>query len=263
MEKDIKAVRFTCPSEYDTVEIYPIHDIHYGNECFDAKKWERLKAHILNAPNRYVIWLGDIMECAVPGSKSDMFTQTAPPGEQREWVWRQFRDLKDRTVLILDGNHEHNRATRNAGLYPLYDAACIAGIPEAYRSAYGVADIAVGSGYAGHTNRAVRYNLFCTHMARVLKSFSDADTIDNIDMYLFGHDHDPKDHPTSKLVYDARHGTVIQKNVEVVNCGSFLKYGGYGARGKYRPLSDRTYYIVLHGGRTKRYEVVGFDVNSL
>ena len=263
MLPETQAVRFKCPREYETVEIYPIHDLHYGNECFDMRKWERLKSHILNAPNKYVVMLGDLMECAVPGSKSDMFTQTAPPGKQREWVWKQFQDLKDRIILIIDGNHEHNRATRTAGLYPLYDAACIAGIPDKYRSAFGIADISVGHGFAGHDERQTPYYLFCTHMARVLKNYSDADTVDGIDMYLFGHDHDPKDHPTGRLVYDRIKGILYQRSVEVINCGSFLSYGGYGARGKYRPLSDRTYYIVLHGGKQKRYEIVGYDVKDL
>jgi hypothetical protein len=61
----------------------------------------------------------------------------------------------------------------------------------------------------------------------------------------------------SSLVYDARNHAVSFKSVDVINCGAFLTYGGYGAQNGYRPKSDKLYKLVLHGGE-KRIETVGF-----
>lgn len=260
MMTETKPILFTCDPEYESVEIYPIHDLHFGNECFDKKKLNNLIELIKAEPNRYVIWVGDLMENAIPNSKSDPLTQTHTPQEQKEYITELFRDLKDRTIAVLDGNHELNRSTRKAGLYPLYDCACIAQMPEKYRTAYAVIDIAVGHNANRVKDRALHYVGFATHKARNLKNFCSADALEGFDFFLTGHDHEAVDHPRGKLVYNASSKSVYFKSVEVVNCGSFLSYGGYGAQSGYRPKSNKLYKIVLYGGQQKNIETVGFYV---
>ena len=77
---------FKLPRNKEYADIYFIHDLHYGSELFDAKKWNNLKAKIVADPNAYICWVGDLMEDAIPNSKSDIFTQTASPAHQKEWV---------------------------------------------------------------------------------------------------------------------------------------------------------------------------------
>lgn len=261
MYPETKPILFKCPAKFDTVVIYPIHDLHYGNECFNLQKWNYLKKEILEAPNTYVIWIGDLMENAVPGSKSDVFSQMYSPLDQREFVTEQFKDLADRTIAIVDGNHEHNRSTKMAGLYPLYDCACIAKIEERYRSAYAVIDISVGTGKDGHKNPQ-HYIGYATHRAKELKSFAACDQLDGFDFFLYGHDHDPHEHPRAKLCYNSQQKVVSFKSCEMINSGSFLNYGGYAPRGAYRPLSDKVYKMVLHGGRHPSIETIGFYVKE-
>lgn len=248
---------FNCPKEHDTVELFPVHDLHYGNECFNLSKWNRLHDLILAEPNRYVVWVGDLMENAIPGSKSNPLMQQYSPQEQKEYITALFKELKKRTIAILDGNHELNRSTKMCGLYPLYDCAAIAGIETAYRSAYAVMDIGVGTDAHYMKGRQTHYVGFATHRAKSLKSFASADALEGFDFFLTGHDHEPTDHSRGKLVYDSRKHAVSFKSVDVVNCGSFLSYGGYGAQAGYRPKSDKLYKLVLHGGE-KRIETVGF-----
>lgn len=262
MYPETKPIIFNCPKEFDTVELYPIHDLHYGNECFDKHKWNKLRDYILQKPNRYVVWVGDLMENALPNSKSNPLTQLYSPFEQREFVAEQFKALADRTIGIVDGNHELNRATKFAGLYPLYDAACIAGVDGQYRSTYAVMDIAVGNNADSHDGRQYRYIGFLTHKAKDMKSFAATDYLDGFDFLLCGHDHDPKEHSRAKLVYNRTKRTVTFKPVEMLNCGSFLTYGGYSAVNGYRPQSGKMYKLVLHGDR-QLIETVGFYVDAL
>lgn len=260
MFPETKPILFNCPTEYETVELFPVHDLHYGNECFNRRKWAALHDLILSKPNRYIVWVGDLMENAIPNSKSDTLTQTCSPQQQKEYITGLFREFKGRTIAIVDGNHELNRSTRKAGLYPLYDCAAIAGIEDKYRTAYAVADIGVGTNAHSMKGRQLHYVVFATHKAKQLKSFGSADALEGFDIFLYGHDHDPNDPARGKLVYNQTNHAVVFKSVECVNCGSFLTYGGYGAQSGYRPKSDKLYKIVLHGGREKQIETIGFHI---
>lgn len=259
MQADTKPIIFNAPMEFDEIEIYPIHDLHYGNAQFNMSKWKKLKAEILNQPNRYCVMVGDLMEMAVPGSKSDVFSQTVPPEAQKEWVSYEMGELAERIIAVVSGNHEHNRATKLCGLHPLYDACCWARIQDRYRENFAVADIGVGS-YRHTTHRQNRYAAFLTHKAKEMKNWSTADTLEGFDFMVYGHDHDPKEHSRSHLVYDYINKTVRTKRIETVNAGSFLEYGGYAAREAYRPPSDKLYKIVLCPVRSneKAIRTVGF-----
>ena len=92
-QKDHIPILIDLPNTLDYADIYFIHDVHYGSELFDDKKWEELKKKILADEKSYVCWVGDLMENAIPNSKSDMFTQTHSPAEQKEWVIQQLKDL--------------------------------------------------------------------------------------------------------------------------------------------------------------------------
>ena len=260
MYAETTPIIFNCPKEYDTVELFPVHDLHYGNECFNLSKWNRLHDLILSEPNRFIVWVGDLMENAIPNSKSNPLMQMYSPQEQKEYITALFKELKKRTIAILDGNHELNRSTRAAGLYPLYDCAAIAGIEDKYRTAYAVLDIGVGNAAYHSIGKQMRYAGFATHHAKQLKSFGSADALEGFDFFLSGHDHEATDHPRGKLIYNAQKRIVSFKSVECVNCGSFLSYGGYGAQAGYRPKSDKLYKIVLHSGREKQIETIGFYI---
>lgn len=244
--------------EFNEIEIFPIHDLHYGNECFDAHRWNELTRVILAEPNRFVCFVGDLMENAVPNSKSDMFTQTATPREQQEFVEATFKQFSGRTLAIVDGNHEFNRSTRNCGLYPLFSAASVARIDERYRSAYAVLDIGFGN-VNGRTSRAVGY--IC-HRARNLKQYGAVDALEGFDFLLCGHDHEPEDHSRGHLVYNRVRQTLTKKNIEMINSGSFITHGGYGARAGYRPKSEKMYKLVLTAQpqRLVSIRTVGFYV---
>lgn len=255
---------FKTPKDFDHIVIYPIHDPHFGNECFDQQKYKMLVDEVLSEPNHYVIWVGDLMENAIPNSKSDVFTQTLSPQEQKDLVVEQFKLLGDRTIAIVAGNHEYNRTTRHVGLYPLYDCAVIAGIGDRYRNAYAVTDIYVGLGKEKNKKRQHEYVGYVTHQISELKKFGFADVLEGFDFLLCGHDHEPKDRPRMKISYNRQRKQVEFKSIDVINCGSFLTYGGYGARGPYRPLSDKYYKLVLEGGFGKEstIQTVGYYLHN-
>jgi IS1 family transposase len=256
MQPDMKPILFNPPTEFNSIEIYPIHDLHYGNAQFNLAKWKKLKEEILAEPNRYCVCVGDLMEMAIPGSKSDVFTQSVPPDAQKEWIAYELGELADRVIAVVSGNHEHNRATKICGLYPLYDACCWARIQDKYRENFAVIDIGVGQ---RRKDRKTQYVGFITHRAKELKGWSTVDTLEWFDFLLYGHDHDPKEHSRAHLAYDTKLKRLFYRSIESVDCGSFLNYGSYAARAAYRPPSDKLYKLVLcPKGDKKQIETVGF-----
>jgi predicted MPP superfamily phosphohydrolase len=251
-----KPIIFNLPKDLKYADIYFIHDVHYGSELFDERKWKSLKKQILDDDHAYVCWIGDLMENAIPNSKSDMFTQRHSPAEQKEWAIQQLFDLKDKTIAIVPGNHEYNRTTKSCGLYPIYDCCLIAGISDKYRNDIAFVDIAIGTLTACNVKQ-VHYFGQIQHKAKDIKSVCSADYTDGIDFFASGHDHEPKDKPRAKLVFDAHNKKIHKRNVECLNSGSFCEYGGYGATNAYRPQSDKMYKLRIFSGY-KHMESTGF-----
>lgn len=258
MQSDYKPILFRTNPAFDEIEIYFVHDLHYGSAEHDCKKWDALKSDILAAKNRYVIFVGDYCENAVVGSKSDIYTQTASPHLQKEWFTRQLCDLRDKTICIVPGNHEDNRITKLCGLFPAYDCAKEAGIEDLYRHHFAFVDLGVGKSSHGK-GKQIQYVGYVVHKLRDCKMYNGSDFVEGIDFAAYGHDHDPKDHPRAKLVYDPIKKCIRTKNVEVIDSGAFLTYGGYGVKAAYRPTSSKCYKLILDG-RQKSVKTVGFYV---
>lgn len=255
---DEKPILFKTKRELPYVDIYFIHDVHYGSELFDSKKWENIKAKILSDDKAFVCFIGDLMENALPNSKSDTFNQKHSPAEQKEWVIEQLKAFKDKTIAVVPGNHEYNRTTKNCGLYPLYDCCLLAGIGDKYRDTIAFIDIGVGIS-KNCSKKQVHYFGQIQHKAKDIKTVHSSDYTDGIDFFASGHDHEPKDRPRAKLVFDKHNKVIFKRNIECINCGSFCFYGGYGSKGAYRPQSDKMYLLRLFSGEN-RMETTGFYV---
>lgn len=238
-------------------DIFFLHDIHFGSELFDEQKWKALKKKIQENDLAYVCWIGDIMENAIPNSKSNMFTQKYSPAEQKEWAAQELFDLRDKTIAVVAGNHENNRTTKTSGLYPLYDICMLAGVDKKYRDTTAYIDIGVGR--SKNKNKQVHYFGQIQHVSRENSNCGYSDYTDGIDFFAFGHDHKPIDRPRAKMVFDHHNKIIYKRNVENINCGSFCKFGGYGAKSAYRPQSDKMYTLRIFGGE-KKMETTGFYV---
>lgn len=156
----------------------------------------------------------------------------------------------------MAGNHEKNRTTKVSGLYPLYDCCLFAGIGDKYRETIGFIDVGVGLKY-GSKPKQVHYFGQIQHKAKDLKNYHSSDYTDGIDFFASGHDHEAKDKPRAKLVFDKHNKVIYKRNIECINCGSFCQYGGYGSENAYRPQSDKMYKLRIFGGE-KKMETTGF-----
>lgn len=245
------------PEPENSVEILLAADIHTGSAEFDEKRWE-LFEELLKKPNVYVIFAGDQMEYATRQSKSDVYSQTMPPSYQKRWWIDHLSHYKDKVLCIVDGNHEFNRASKDADDFPLYDIAMALGIEDRYRSEAAFVDIGVGNGGHGK-GKQVHYVIRVQHKAKNNVNHGTADGIEGIDVFVSGHTHKPMDKPLGKLVYDSKNKAVSQRDVENIVCGHFLRFGGYGERGGHRPTATKLFSLIL-SGKKKSIETRGFHL---
>lgn len=245
------------PREMEYANIFFIHDWHFGSELFDNKKWEKFKRKVLNDDHSFVCWIGDMMENAIPGSKSDPLLQKLSPFEQKEVFIEQLIDFGDKTISVNPGNHEYNRSTKTCGLYPVYDACERAGIGDRYRNIIAFINLGVGVSKKDPKNKQVHYFGQTQHKAKDCRSYGTSDFTDGIDWFAFGHDHRPGDNPRAKLVFDRQNNVIYKRNIENIDCGSGCVFGGYGAQNACRPQSDKMYMLTIFG-EEKRMETSGF-----
>lgn len=250
MVPETEPVIFNAPRDAEEIVIHFVHDLHYGSREFDARRWDKI-LQCIRQPGHYCIFVGDLMENATVGSKSDVLYQTCPPMDQRDWVVEQFRRIgTDKIIALTDGNHER-RSKKDVGAFPVYDACLLAGdgLEKRYRQHFVLCDIGVGIRMrSSSTGKAQnRYIVFAVHKAKDLKNFSAADYVDGCDVFCFGHDHDPKSHPRASIRYDTTRKSISFGVTRVINCGSNLIYGGYAADSGYRPNAMVEYKVHLSG----------------
>lgn len=245
------------PRDMDQVEILIAADIHTGSAEFDEKKWAAFE-ELLKQPDKYVIFAGDQCEYATRSSKSDVYTQALSPSQQKRWWIEHLKKYKDKILCIVDGNHEFNRASKDADDFPLYDIALALGIEDRYRSEGAFVDIGVG--HIGTSGRQVRYVFRVQHQAKNNVNYGTVDGFEGIDVFVSGHTHKPMDKPLGRLVYNSIKKCVAQRDVENIVSGHFLRFGGYGERGGYRPTSTKLYSVILSGKGEKHIETRGFHL---
>lgn len=250
-------ILINLPKELERVEILIAADVHTGSAEFDEARWAKFE-ELLKLPDKYVIFAGDQMEYATRSSKSDVYTQTLSPSQQKRWWIEHLRAYKEKVLCIVDGNHEYNRASRDADDFPLYDIALALGIEDRYRSEAAFVDIGVG--HIGTKGKQARYVFRVQHQARNNVNYGTADGFEGIDVFISGHTHKPQDLPRPKLVYDPKNKHVTQKDVENLVSGHFLRFGGYGERAGYRPSSTKLYSVILSGKQKKEIETRGFHL---
>jgi len=121
--------------------LYPIGDFHFGSAQCNEDFMKQTIAEIKDNPNAYWVGMGDMLENAIIGSKSDIYTQTVPPKEQIEYICDLLEPIKEKGLFLIAGNHEQ-RTMRLVGLIPEEHIAYRLGMSYVGFSCYAVFQVA-------------------------------------------------------------------------------------------------------------------------
>ena len=96
-----KLIVHELSDSFDTLEIYPLMDLHIGDKKTDTVLFYKFIQHILEQPNRYMTIQGDLMNNATKSSVSNVYEETMNPHEQKKWLIHELKCVKDRILCVV------------------------------------------------------------------------------------------------------------------------------------------------------------------
>lgn len=219
-----------CNLPLRRVNLFPVGDFHWGSaQCVTGFVRQTVKM-IANDPEARWVGLGDFIENAVIGSKSDVYMATMPPATQIDDIVELFEPIKDKCLFTLPGNHSQ-RSFRLVGLHP--DAVIAARLLVPYIEYSAIATIRLtkahspnsfltywhhghGGGYTagGKVNAAARLRLI----------------VPTADAIFSGHSHTTSRTPVTW--YEASYKGLVKKTGFDYIIGSALSWNGSYAEEK-------------------------------
>ena len=111
----MKAVKVTLPRELSSIKIHTFADWHIGEIGCDMDAIKAEIQEVKDCKEAYVICNGDLINNATKTSVSDCYAELIPPMEQLQILCELLEPIKDKILLITQGNHEA-RTYRNDGI---------------------------------------------------------------------------------------------------------------------------------------------------
>lgn len=249
--------------ENKDITIYPIADVHLGAAEHMEAAWREFRTKILEDPNAYLILAGDLINNATRNSVSNIFEETMRPREQKRLMAEMLMPLRDRILCSVPGNHE-GRSGKDADDDPMYDILCKIDREDAYRENIAFLKVQIGD-VDGDGRRNPTYIFTVVHGSgggiltggALNKAERFAYVLDGCDLFVQGHTHKSVESHPGKIKIDAQHNRVTIKPFHVVNCSSWLEFGGYACRKLLLPSAHVTQKILLSGTSKNIQIIVG------
>jgi len=223
----------------DWLYIYPMGDIHLGdNNCDYDLLMQNIK-WVESEPKARVILMGDILNVATRSSKSSPFEQTCGLSDQIKQAVKLFTPIKGKILGAVSGKHEQ-RLSDICGYDPLTEVCAELGISYLGMSAI----IIIKMKIKGGNNRQI-YSFFCHHTTgggstaggKRNRAVKLQELVANADVYLGGHNHQLAVTPSVTTVVDHQRNRIRHLRQLLVNTGSYLKWeGGYSEKMILRPV---------------------------
>ena len=242
-----------------SVTVLAVGDLHIGSP---QSKFRELQNLIRGAPeSTFFLFVGDVIDNALIDSLGNVYDAEMNPHESLQEFYELLRQVRDRTLGVVSGNHEY-RTKRRVGIDPLSFICGELGIP--YSPDILVLDVAVGDGKNGRgSRRRSDYVLVAGHGytsartvgGKITANARLADVITNADVYITGHTHQPSVVKLNRFLADTRNKKLLDHEYYVVTIPAWLGYEEYAARKFYQPSASGVVEIRLSGTK-KEVEIV-------
>lgn len=256
----MKTIKIDLPKELEQVEIHTFADWHIGDAGCDEKLINRQIEAVNNNPNALVILNGDLMNNATKTSVSDSYAELIPPMQQIEMCVNLLAPIKDKIILINNGNHE-NRTYIKEGVDLTAIVAQQLGIYDKYAKTNALLFVRFGEKQRERSKgRKMCYTIYALHgtgggrkEGSKANRLADMASIVDADIYIHSHTHLPMVMKQAFYRVSASNSSVACVDKLFVNTAAMLDYGGYGATFEFKPASKDTPIIYLAGGQKKTF----------
>lgn len=238
--------------DINEIKILPLSDIHFGDPLCDKKLVHNTINYIKENDDVFVVLNGDLINCALKNSKSNIYEEEMTPMKQMNKIVELLNPIKNKILAITSGNHENRIYNETSididklianelGLEDRYDPVSIYLYLYFGEKAYGrkapmVYTIYMKHGTAGGKKMGGKANALVDMTETVIA-----------DLYILGHSHTPMG--TKKCVYlpDYSNKSLNKKEMLYMMSNSFLNFGGYGERLGFSPTSTSIVEASLDG----------------
>lgn len=251
----MKSVSVVLGEDIKGIELHTFSDWHIGDKHCRINAIKEEINDIVENPNAYVICNGDLMNNATTASVSDTYAEKIPPMEQLGVLCELLYPIKNKILLITQGNHEA-RTYRTDGVDLTAVVAQQLGIFDKYVREGGVLFLRFGKQSERNHARKVRYSIYASHGSGggkkeggKLNALAEMAGIVDCDIYLHSHTHLPLIMKQNFFRVDVCNNSVAEVEKLFVNTASQLNYGGYGQTYGFKPSNSTTPIIYLDGRR--------------
>lgn len=238
----IAGIKHDIDTNGEDLEIVALADLHIGDANCNMDLIKQMIDKIQYTGNRYCVLLGDLMNTAIAGSKSDVYRETMTSQEALDKCVELLEPIKSKILAIVPGNHEE-RITRSIGFDVTDELAKRLGLESLYSATSGL--LFVKFGKSTKTGAPITYSIYLNHGAGggrkiggKLNRLADYALLIDADAYIVGHTHLPASFKTCSYRVTPQRAQATLHEQLFVNTASSLNYGGYGRRGGYQPASN-------------------------
>ena len=203
------------------VTIYDIADVHRGNEAFDASLLEKVVDRVASDKDAFWVSTGDLMECALKDSKSDVYTAMSAEQEY-DAIIKELRPIGNKCLGLVESNH-HGRFKRATGMS--LDKRIMEGLEvgERFLGAMGIIKVTCGrTSYFIAMHHGTGGGHFRGGKVTSLNRFQSI--MGGADIYLEGHTHSYDHHIDLCQYIDKKRGLWGAYEAHFVCTGHFIKW---------------------------------------
>ena len=238
----ISGIKHEIDTHGEPLQIIAIADLHIGDKHCNYKLVTDLIDKVKSTDNLYCVLLGDLMNTAIAGGRSDVYDEDLNPQEQLDKCVTLFEPIKNKILAITPGNHEE-RISRSVGVDMMYQFAARLDLLPVYNATCALVFLKFGR--ANKTCAPLTYTMYLSHgrgggrkIGGKLNSLSEYAQVIDADVFVVGHTHLPASFKTQTYRITPQRAQATLHEQLFVNTASALNYGGYGKRGAYQPASN-------------------------
>ena len=247
----MKVIKKELGKDIEKLTIIPISDVHIGDKTANIKAFKEVLERIKNEPNTYTILNGDLCNIALKNSKSDVYSDQLSPMEQVIQVIKFLEPIKDKILVMSNGNHEQ-RIMNDTNIDILYLVAKQLQIEQVYSPSWWYLYLSFGN---GEKNRSINYTLTGYHgsgggrkSGGKINRLEEMSQVVIADIYLMGHVHKPI--ATKGIIYTPYYQskTLSKQEMYYLISNSFVEYdNSYAERMGMIPSNNGITEAILDG----------------
>ena len=227
----MKVIKKELGKDIEKLTIIPISDVHVGDKTADLKAFKAVIERIKNEPNTYTILNGDLCNIALKNSKSDVYSDELTPMEQVLQIINFIEPIKDKILVMSNGNHE-DRIAKETNIDILYLVAKQLRIEQVYSPSWWYLYLSFGFNKEKR-DRPVLYTLTGYHGSGSSQTTgAKANRVKKMgqvvlaDCYIMSHVHEPINTKGIIFAPDYQHKTIVKKEMYYCISNSFVEYQG-------------------------------------